>query len=106
MPTGGSEAEQVVDVRVDFPETGRVMVVKVWLVPESEAHPEGVKYSMHYGTTTGDTILRYDNAHPETKGHERHVGGETEPVEFPGWQELLGRFRREVTTHEREHRTD
>ncbi len=70
-------------------------------VPESEAYPEGVKYSMHYGTSDGTTILRYDNAHAE-KGHERHTQAGTDIVEFTGWRELFERFRTEVQTHERQ----
>lgn len=42
------------------------------------------------------TILRYDNAHERTKGHERHTAHEVERIEFPGMSELLARFEREV----------
>lgn len=93
--------EVVVDTRVDFPNTGRVMSVTVRLVPPSEQFPDGVKYSMHYGDYDGSTVVRYDNAHGATKGHERHTGDDVEEIEFPGWRELLARFRTEVLEHER-----
>lgn len=103
MAGGGDATELVVDTHVDFPETGRFVSVTVWLVPESDAYPDGVKYSMHYGDYDGNTVLRYDNAHGETKGHERHTPAGTEHVDFPGWQQLLRQFRQEVMEHERAH---
>ncbi len=77
------------------------MRVTVVLVPESDAYPEGVKYSMHYGDYDGTTILRYDNAHGATKGHERHTSAGIESIDFEGWRALFQRFRREVREHER-----
>jgi hypothetical protein len=56
---------------------------------------------MRYGTYDGTTLLRYDNAHSETKGHERHTPQGTETIDFPGWRPLLQRFRNEVMQHER-----
>ena len=101
-PPDGDEAEQLVDTRIDFPESGRIVAVTVWRVPESEAYPDGVKYAMHYGTNAGETILRYDNAHPEEKGHERHTPDGTTEIDLPGWETLLARFRTEVMEHERD----
>ncbi|USZ68596.1 DUF6516 family protein [Halorussus salilacus] len=67
---------------------------------DDETYPCGWKYRLHFGTTDGETILRYDNSHELTKGHERHVGdGETErteEIDFPGMDALLERFVREV----------
>lgn len=103
MAEEGDDTELVVDVYIDFPDTDRFASITVRLVPESDAYPEGVKYSMHYGDYDGLTILRYDNAHAETKGHERHTPEGTVGIEFPGWRHLLDRFRREVMDHEREH---
>lgn len=104
MAAGGDEdaTELVVDTHLDFPDSDRFVRVTVRLVPESDAYPEGVKYSMHYGDYDGRTILRYDNAHGETKGHERHTRAGSRVIDFPGWRELLKRFRREVMAHERE----
>ncbi|MFB6362105.1 MAG: DUF6516 family protein [Halobacteriales archaeon] len=101
MAVGGGGTELVVDTHLDL-SGDRFARVMVRLVPESETYPEGVKYSMHYGTYDGETILRYDNAHA-TKGHERHTPDGTEEIDFPGWRELFARFRNEVTDHERQH---
>lgn len=102
MAEDGEDAtELIVDTHVDFPESHRFARIAVRLVPESDAYPEGVKYSMQYGGYDGTTILRYDNAHGSTKGHERHTPDGTESIEFPGWRKLLVRFRQEVSEHER-----
>jgi len=102
MGEEGGETERVVDTHIDFPESDRFVHVTVTLVPQSDAYPAGVKYSMHYGDYEGTTILRYDNAHGETKGHERHTPEGTEEIDFDGWRALLGRFRQEVREHERD----
>ncbi len=74
-------------------EDGRVLRVKVLEVPESEKYPEGIKYRMHFGTTEGHTLLRYDNSHGN---HERHSPQGTEEIDFPGFEELYRRFRTEI----------
>lgn len=103
MTEDENDTEFVVDERVDFPDSSRMVSISVRLVPASEAYPEGVKYRMHYGTYDGTTILRYDNSHEKTKGHERHVEGRTESIEFTGWEALLERFRSEVMEHEQQY---
>lgn len=100
MTDEGNDTELIIDERIDFPESDRLVSVTVRLVPESSTYPQGVKYSMHYGTYDGEVIVRYDNAHPETQGHERHTPDGTEEIEFPGWQALLERFKMEVKNHE------
>ncbi|MFC6941162.1 DUF6516 family protein [Salinirubellus sp. GCM10025818] len=66
-----------------------------------DAYPSGRRYTVHYGALTAGpetlddgTVRRYDNAHEETKGHERHVAPDPEPerIEFPGIEELYERF--------------
>lgn len=49
-------------------------------------------------TLDDGTIQQYDNAHEETKGHERHVAPDPvpEPVAFPGIEELYERFWDEI----------
>jgi len=61
-----------------------------------KAYPSGWKYSLHFGEIGGETIVRYDNAHEDTKGHERHTRTGVESVEFPGMLTLYERFKREV----------
>lgn len=63
---------------------------------EDEQYPSGWDYSLHLGEVAGDTVLRYDNAHEETKGHERHTGTAVETIEFPGMLTLYERFKHEV----------
>ena len=59
-------------------------------------YPSGWDYALHFGTLDGETLLRYDNAHERTKGHERHTLEGVEEIEFPGMFDLLDRFQREV----------
>jgi len=66
------------------------------LKTDAEAYPCGWKYSLHYGEIGGQTLLRYDNAHELTKGHERHTADGEKEIEFPGMEELYRRFQREI----------
>jgi len=52
--------------------------------------------TLHHGEVGGDTILRYDNAHEQTKGHERHTRNDVEIIEFAGMLTLYDRFQREI----------
>ena len=98
------EATRLIDEAIDYPKTGRIVRIQVWSVPESDAYVDGIKYRMHYGTTHGETIIRYDNSHAETKGHERHTAdGVDDDYEYPGdYRTLLEQFRTEVADHEHE----
>lgn len=62
-------------------------------------YPSGWDYSLHFGTVYGELVVRYDNAHKRSKGHERHVPDEGEEIEFPGMFVLLARFEREVARY-------
>ncbi len=63
---------------------------------EDKKYPCGWDYSLHHGEVGGDTILRYDNAHELTKGHERHTRNDVEIIEFPGMLTLYDRCQRET----------
>lgn len=63
---------------------------------EDQKYPCGWNYSLHLGKIDGNTILRYDNAHERTKGHERHTEDSVEIKEFPGMLTLYDRFTREI----------
>lgn len=85
-------------------EDGTVVRVSVRRT-DAEAYPSGWRYTLHYGVLTAGpdtledgTIRRYDNAHEDTKGHERHVAPDPDPdpVEFPGMAELYERFWDEI----------
>jgi len=76
-------------------EDGYVVAVNIRQT-EAGTYPSGWDYSLHLGEVGGDTILRYDNAHERTKGHERHTKNAVESIQFPGMLTLYDRFRREV----------
>lgn len=59
-------------------------------------YPSGWDYGLHLGRVGGRTLLRYDNAHERTKGHERHTPDGVEEIEFSGMLGLYERFKREV----------
>lgn len=63
---------------------------------DDETYPCGWRYSLHVGEIGGHTVVRYDNAHEQTKGHERHTRKGIETIEFHGMLELYERFKREV----------
>lgn len=96
-------ATKVLEYHDEFPGGDRVAAV-AWSVPESEAFPEGVKYSFQYLGPEDEAVLRYDNAH-DVRGvgrHHRHHGGDVEPVDFEGLEAHLEQFLDEVQTiHER-----
>ncbi len=51
-----------------------------------------VQYTLHLGTLQDLTLIRYDNAHEGTKGHELHTAAGDADVEFPGMEELVVEF--------------
>jgi len=67
---------------------------------EATDRPGGYKYSFqHYDPESGQTLLRYDNAHEHQDAgwHHRHAGGDDpEPLDFEGLAAHLRRFRKEV----------
>lgn len=77
--------------------------VRAWDVPPSERYPDGVRYSMQYGTIDGSLIFRYDNFpdHPGAALHHKHTSdSRVEDIEFPGVLALFRRFKQEVNDHE------
>ena len=59
-------------------------------------YPCGYDYALHYGTIEGETLLRYDNAHEQHKGYERHTPEGIAEIEFPGMAELIRQFESEI----------
>jgi hypothetical protein len=74
-----------------YTEAGKVVSVTIGTT-DADSYPCGWKYSLHYGTINGETILRYDNAHEDTKGHEKHTAESVETIDFPGMVPLYDRF--------------
>ncbi len=59
----------------------------------TETYPSGWKYTLHLGTLEDLTLVRYDNAHEDMKGHELHTAaGDGDDVKFPGMEERLVEF--------------
>lgn len=95
-------ATKVLDIVERFRGNGTYVEIEAYSVPASDRYPEGVKYSMQYGTTDGDTIIRYDNFpdHPGAPNHHKHTAdGRVEPVDFEGVRLLFQRFKREVRNY-------
>ncbi|MCD2201039.1 DUF6516 family protein [Halobacterium sp. KA-4] len=63
---------------------------------EDKHYPSWWDQGLHLGDIGGDTILRYDNAHEQTKGHERHTQDTVESIDFLGMLALYDRFKREA----------
>ncbi len=72
---------------------------------DSRAYASGWRYTLHYGslvpgegTLEDGPVLRYDNAHEDTKGHERHAAPDPAPtqINFPGMVVLYERFWDEI----------
>jgi hypothetical protein len=76
-------------------EAGHVVDVTIRQT-EDDKYPCGWDYALHFGEISGETIIRYDNAHERTKGHERHTRDGVEEIEFPGMSTLYDRFIDEV----------
>lgn len=74
-------------------EAGLVENVVIRRVTDVETYPSGWKYTLHLGTLEDLTLVRYDNAHENTKGHERHTAaGDVDEVQFPGMEDRLVEF--------------
>ncbi|MFC6907251.1 toxin-antitoxin system TumE family protein [Halalkalicoccus tibetensis] len=95
------DATLLLETRQNFGDT--YAEVRAWDVPPSERYPDGVHYSMQYGTTDGSLIFRYDNFpdHPGAAEHHKHIGeSRVEDIDFPGVLDLYRRFKAEVNDHE------
>jgi hypothetical protein len=69
-------------------EAGLVENVVLRPTEATKTYPSGWKYTLHLGT-----LVRFDNAHEDTKGHEYHTAaGDADDVQFPGMEELLVDF--------------
>ncbi len=74
-------------------EAGLVENVVLRPTEATETYPSGWKYTLHLGTLEDLTLVRFDNAHEDTKGHEHHTAaGTVDDVTFPGMEELLVDF--------------
>jgi hypothetical protein len=80
----------------------RYAEVRAWDVPESDHYPDGVKYSLQYGTLDGETLIRYNNFpdHPGAAAHHKHTRvGSVEDINYDGIRDLYQQFKKEVNDH-------
>lgn len=68
---------------------------------EDSSRPGDLKYRFQcYDPDTGETVLRYDNAHdhPVAGWHHRHTSEheDPQPIEFDGLRTHIERFHQEV----------
>lgn len=75
-----------------YVESGPVENVVIRRTEDTETYPSGWKYTLHLGTLEDLTLVRYDNAHEDTKGHEHHTAGGDDVTEFPGMEARLVEF--------------
>jgi hypothetical protein len=59
---------------------------------DTDSYPSGWKYRLHLGTLENLTLVRYDNSHEDTKGHEHHTAAGDVDAEFPGMEAVLSEF--------------
>lgn len=78
--------------RYSHVENGLVENVVIRRTSDTSAYPSGWKYTLHLGTLQDLTLVRYDNAHEDTKGHELHTATDDNDVEFPGMEALVVEF--------------
>lgn len=99
---------RVIENDTNYGPGGLVERVKIAQTDDTE-YPCGWDYALHFGAIDqaeaaafgleagqDGTILRYDNAHERTKGHERHTVAGVAEIDFPSMAELLARFKEEV----------
>lgn len=87
MPEG--DDTELIEDYTDYTE-GMVEAVTIRHTSDS-SHPCGWKYSLHFGAVgADDPVVRYDNSHELSKGHECHTNDGVEIIEFPGMKELHG----------------
>ena len=72
---------------------GNTAEIKIWIVPASEHHPDGVKYSLVY-VVDGVRLIGFDNE--RGKGDHFHLDGSENPYKFSGVGNLLKDFLRTV----------
>lgn len=76
-----------------YVESGLVENIVIRRTTDTDTYPSGWKYTLHLGTLEDLTLVRFDNSHEDTKGHERHTAvGDRDAAQFPGMVELLIEF--------------
>ncbi len=72
---------------------GNTAEIKIWIVPVSAHHPDGVKYSLVY-VVDGVRVVGFDNE--RGKGNHFHLDGSEQLYTFSGIGNLLKDFLQAV----------
>jgi|AntDeeMetageno51_2_1112566.scaffolds.fasta_scaffold00767_4 hypothetical protein len=80
-------------------EAGLIEKVKLGYATDLDTNPSGTRYSMHLGTLEDITLVRYDNTHEATKGHEKHTGASETTIDFTDLESLLVAFYAEADAY-------
>jgi hypothetical protein len=92
LPHGSDGVSTEVAFRYTHVEVGLVENVVIRNTTDTEAYPSGWKYTLHLGTLEDLTLVRYDNAHEDTEGHDLYTATGRADVAFPGMEERLVEF--------------
>ncbi len=76
---------------------GTFMELVIWQVPTDTDHPHGLKYRLHFGTLSGECIVRYDNR--RGKGDHRHIEDKENAYTFVNQGQLIADFLNDVQHH-------
>lgn len=79
---------------------GNISEVKIWIVPVSEHHPYGYKYSLVY-IVNGMRVIGFDNE--SGKGDHLHIGEVESTYLFESIDRLLADYKQAVNTWKEKH---
>lgn len=70
-----------------------IIEMKIWEVPLTNHHPNGLKYSLVY-IVDEQRVLGFDNH--ERKGDHVHIGDQVKPYSFKSIDQLLEDFQENI----------
>jgi hypothetical protein len=77
---------------------GAIREMVLWQLPRADKErPHSLKYSLYYGTATGECVIRYDNE--RGKGDHRHYGDYEEAYAFTTEERLVKDFLADIRRH-------
>jgi hypothetical protein len=79
---------------------GNIAEVKIWIVPASEHHPNGYKYSLVY-IVKGRRAIGFDNE--RGKGDHMHIGEVESTYQFESIDRLLADYNHAVKSWKEKH---
>ena len=79
---------------------GNIAEVKIWIVPVSEQHPHGYKYSLVF-IVKGKRVVGFDNE--RGKGDHQHIGEVESPYLFESIDRTLAVYHLAVKSWKEKH---